>query len=546
MYIWTNACLSHFSCDITRWGFFVCTVHVFLSLCHAPEYFLVGECDLISDGVLILGRRCYNSLVSRIMNPLHIQVEHGLIADEASSGVPRPSKTSVSSDSDLNTEKEYGGAGTIRTRLDTVDSDSDDEFDEESGSPTPRCRLPVKAFVVSFAILYFVLIIIIELKDNLQPSLKMFRGSAFVISLYMLLSVDVRGWEEAGLGPAFRRMFFNDANVRTLPRDEILKSASVFGLIWSLGFVLFAVTANINQIFFLVWSLIVWSCLIVYGLFVCKCSKLTLPQRSSRLWFIRVLFRVVTAPLWEVEFADFWLADQLCSLTQTMMDLEFSICYLFVDYQHPELGVCDCPKPRQECIQPLTMSNYIRPIVACLPSYWRFAQCLRISVRKRSLAQLINAGKYFSQFPVVVFSSLAGLANISGNSEMYKIYMSLWIVSSIGHSLYVFVWDVVQDWGLCRSLRFGNWILSRRLYYRGEWKYYCAIVVDFFLRFSWSAKLSIQFGVLQSDSNDLIVAILAMLEVFRRFIWNFFRIENEYAQRRRSRALLDSSDHSDS
>jgi hypothetical protein len=425
----------------------------------------------------------------------------------------------------------YGGASRMKTD-DLVDCADN----EKTGC---RPRVPSKLFAITFVIFYAVLVILIEMRQDLKPPLMMFRGISFVVALYMLLSVDVCGWEKAGLGPAYKEFFFKDASVRALRKDEILRASSVFGAVWSLGLLLFAFTANLGRIFFVVWSLSVWVCLIVYGLFVCKCSALTLPQRPARLWFLRVLFRVVTAPFWEVQFADFWLADQLCSLTQTMMDLEFTVCYLFVDYGHPDgLGVCDCPKPWKQCIEPVTISNYVRPAVACLPSFWRFAQCLRVSVSKGNVAQLINAGKYLSQFPVVIFSSLAGLASIEGNYKMQRIYMALWITSSVSHSIYVFVWDVMQDWGLCSSFKYGNCVLSRQLYYQGRWKYYCAIVIDFFLRFSWSVKLSIQFGVLQSDSNDLIVAILAMLEVIRRFIWNFFRIENEHFQRTQTVALL--------
>ena len=464
-----------------------------------------------------------------------IQVDQRLLANDKarSNGTLEP----VQSHSDTS-----GGVSAMKT--DNADCDQTDE--DEVVRTRCRPRVPAKLFVISFAIFYVVLVVLFELRQELKPPLMMFRGISFIIALYMLLSVDVCGWEKAGLGSAYKRIFFDDASARSLRKDEILRVSSVFGAIWSLGLLLFAFTANIGRIFFVVWSLGVWVCLIVYGLFVCKCSKLTLPQRSSRLWFIRVLFRVVTAPFSEVEFADFWLADQLCSLTQTMMDLEFTVCYLFVDYGQPNgLGVCDCPKPWKQCIEPVTMSNYVRPLVACLPSFWRFAQCLRVSVSKRSVAQLINAGKYLSQFPVVIFSSLAGLASVRGNYKMHRIYMALWITSSIGHSIFVFVWDVTQDWGLCSNFRYGNFILSRRLYYQGRWKYYCAIIIDFFLRFSWSAKLSIQFGVLQSGSNDLIVAILAMLEVIRRFIWNFFRIENEHFHCTQTTALLDSATNSD-
>lgn len=36
---------------------------------------------------------------------------------------------------------------------------------------------------------------------------------------------------------------------------------------------------------------------------------------------------MVTAPFHRVEFADFWLADQLNSLGVVLMDLEYLICF---------------------------------------------------------------------------------------------------------------------------------------------------------------------------------------------------------------------------
>lgn len=38
-------------------------------------------------------------------------------------------------------------------------------------------------------------------------------------------------------------------------------------------------------------------------------------------------FRVFTAPFHKVGFADFWLADQLNSLSVILMDLEYMICF---------------------------------------------------------------------------------------------------------------------------------------------------------------------------------------------------------------------------
>lgn len=47
----------------------------------------------------------------------------------------------------------------------------------------------------------------------------------------------------------------------------------------------------------------------------------------------RFQFRVFTAPFHRVEFADFWLADQLNSLVFVLMDLEYLICFYIFELQ---------------------------------------------------------------------------------------------------------------------------------------------------------------------------------------------------------------------
>lgn len=56
--------------------------------------------------------------------------------------------------------------------------------------------------------------------------------------------------------------------------------------------------------------------------------------------------------------------------------------------------------------------------------------------------------------------------------------------------------------------------------------YYFAIAMDLVLRFAWA--LSFYLTDNQFVSGDLMTSVLAPLEVFRRFIWNFFRLENEH------------------
>lgn len=78
--------------------------------------------------------------------------------------------------------------------------------------------------------------------------------------------------------------------------------------------------------------------------------------------------------------------------------------------------------------------------------------------------------------------------------------------------------------------------------------YYFAIIEDLLLRFVWA--LSFFLTENKIVSGELMTSIVAPLEVFRRFVWNFFRLENEHlnncgkfrAVRDISIAPMDSSD----
>lgn len=48
--------------------------------------------------------------------------------------------------------------------------------------------------------------------------------------------------------------------------------------------------------------------------------------RSARFWVIEVLIRVTLAPFVAVKFKDFWLGDQLTSLTDFLFGLQFTLC----------------------------------------------------------------------------------------------------------------------------------------------------------------------------------------------------------------------------
>lgn len=103
------------------------------------------------------------------------------------------------------------------------------------------------------------------------------------------------------------------------------------------------------------------------------------------------------------------------------------------------------------------------------------------------------------------------------------------------NSFYSFYWDVAKDWDLHLFGRAKErndpeypYGLRRHRYFRIPEIYYVVIAVDLMLRCTWSFKLSPHLD----HFNDLEGGIFMMelLEVFRRWIWIFFRVETEWGE----------------
>uniref|UniRef100_A0A9J7X7R7 Xenotropic and polytropic retrovirus receptor 1 n=1 Tax=Cyprinus carpio carpio TaxID=630221 RepID=A0A9J7X7R7_CYPCA len=235
-------------------------------------------------------------------------------------------------------------------------------------------------------------------------------------------------------------------------------------------------------------------------------------------------FRVVTAPFHRVGFADFWLADQLNSLGVVLMDLEYMICFYSMELNwsksEGELwikeggGICH------------SYSYGVRAVIQCLPAWFRFVQCLRrYRDTKRAFPHLANAGKYSTTFFVVIFSALYKTHETLPEGQ---VFFYLLIACKIINSCYTLMWDLKMDWGLFDRNAGENTLLREEIVYPQKAYYYCAIIEDIILRFAWTIPLSLGIFTTFPNISDILATVLAPLEVFRRFVWNFFRLENEH------------------
>ncbi|KAG0055576.1 hypothetical protein BGZ83_008187 [Gryganskiella cystojenkinii] len=249
------------------------------------------------------------------------------------------------------------------------------------------------------------------------------------------------------------------------------------------------------------WPLILIS--ITFGILFCP---LPIAHFTARRWFISSMGRIFVSGYYRVEFRDFFLADELNSLSYSIEQFEFAMCAY--SQQWSNLGnTCS------------TSHMWITPFFTALPAWFRFLQCLR---RYRDTLEwfphLLNAGKYITSLVnlFVYFS----FRHYGGTT-----LKALWILISIFSSVYTFTWDVYMDWGLFRfgKQAHGHPFLRQELVYSRVWVYYLAIVLDFLGRFSWVVRL------IPMNINVYVLSFtLALLEVLRRWQWNFFRLENEH------------------
>lgn len=235
---------------------------------------------------------------------------------------------------------------------------------------------------------------------------------------------------------------------------------------------------------------------------------------SSRFFLLRTLWRIVF-PFQAIAFADFFVADILTSMSKVFSDLERSVCRMV----HKQVATIAWFEADSVC-----GSHAVAiPIVLVLPYIFRFFQCLRQYKDTREKTSLLNALKYSTAVPVIFLSALK--YHVFPDSWI-NFYRPLWLLSSVVNSLYSFYWDVTRDWDLScftRIFKFSKPHLVSQIIYGQKWVYLWVIGSNLILRCTWTYKLSAHLR-----HNHLTVFAITALEIFRRFQWAFFRVENEW------------------
>jgi hypothetical protein len=157
-------------------------------------------------------------------------------------------------------------------------------------------------------------------------------------------------------------------------------------------------------------------------------------------------------------------------------------------------------------------------IVAYLPYWWRFWQCVNKWKTQNNRGQRTNALKYFSKFGPATAVLLGCSKHPDGGS--FWVYFAAQMLTT-AFTLY---WDYRWDWGLSTGTAQGRKLLRDQLTFPHGY-YYAAVVANLLLRFWWLAAV-----FLGADASHLELTLFfgMMAEAVRRTLWAVLRIENEF------------------
>ena len=251
--------------------------------------------------------------------------------------------------------------------------------------------------------------------------------------------------------------------------------------------------------------------------------KLLFPWNARRKHLFAVLAQVVASPFTEVTFFHSIVGDYLTSVVKILIDYAFSWCYLLTGeflYGKKMVDSGDAPK----CLENPVYTDVMVPLMCALPLWFRLQQNLRrFYDTGQHWPNLGNALKYALSQVVVIFGAFHGLPFAPANVNLP--WRNMWLFFFFVSYSYSFLWDVCIDWGLGRPQ---HALLNKHLMFSRRWCYYAAMVLDFFGRFAWTLTL-----VPPKDlwaGWDITTALMAV-ELVRRTVWSFFRVENEHLHR---------------
>ncbi|XP_030555499.1 xenotropic and polytropic retrovirus receptor 1 homolog [Drosophila novamexicana] len=361
-------------------------------------------------------------------------------------------------------------------------------------------------FLVSAVVCVISAFTMVNNPEEFSTFTRLYRGP-FSLMLYSFCLVgNVYVWQSVGINHVL--IFELNPRNQTVP-VKLLSTASFYSYICTLSMLMFIHYKEFgvkDSLYFPLIGLLLPLVLLV--------NPIPILNYPARIWILNCFGRILAAPFRYVTFADFWLADQMNSMVQCMVDF-YQLIRFYIRYTFNTGNTFD--------FEP----DFVVPVLRCLPAWFRLAQCLKRywDSQAKPISYLVNAFTYGSTLIVVIISTV----QMETSHKYAQLFENPWtwgyIISAFVSTIYCTSWDILQDYGLFRVWKGRNMFLRERLVYPKSF-YYFAIIADISIRFFWLLELYLV-------SNNLVLpynckTLSSICEIARRFIWNFLRLENEH------------------
>lgn len=342
-----------------------------------------------------------------------------------------------------------------------------------------------------------------------------FRG-ALVLFIYVLfIGWNFYIWDDTNIN--FKKLM----NIQLLHIDaySIMKQAFFFLDIWFLVFLYCGISNslryNFNKNVFnpnvaAYLPPIPW---IVFFLFMIFPSRHYL-HGKARIFVLKLIGKIIIGPFVKFSALTLFALDQLTSFFIILRDLAYTFCY--------SINMLSTGDPINTCEEYPFKATYL--VVTALPFGFKLLFILNRIIRlllqkdkptntkKLIIRNVLDFGRISLAFATVFISFFY--------TDNHSLFVA-WIVMAIALSTVVmYIWDVTVEWGFFVHKR----VLRRQRAYHQNWLYYVALVANLGLRYNWTVTTSPALFV-DVATRNIVVMISAILESFRRILWNLFTVE---------------------
>jgi hypothetical protein len=356
-----------------------------------------------------------------------------------------------------------------------------------------------------------------------REALHLYRSSFLIILQIILAGINVYGWSSAGVNHI---LIFEIDPRHHLTYQQLLEIGTCLSVFWCLSFIAFIIASYLDFYPF-IQPLIFFILMILFII-----NPAPILYRSARYWVLKTVGLVFSAAFHQIRFADNWFCNQLTSIELAFFDLEFFCCFYFSDRHWWSTNLTSSTQPTGIFCTGWTRF-LLQAFLLAIPSLLRFTQCVRrYHDTKLAFPHLVNAGKYCASFCVAITNSLRRASNTLNknysDNPASNPFVYIWAITALINSTYKAIWDIKQDWGLFHKNAGENRFLRDHIIYPSKNYYYYAIIQDIVLRYLWTINIFVQFNSGTAEYSDVIGLAFGLVELIRRFSWNFFRLENEH------------------